>query len=375
MIRRECLRRVAVGTASLFAGRWVSTVRAAPALPSPEIARDIERAEATNPVPGVEIFEMPPAGIRTDTRTAVTKNGDIYVGGGGFLWKSSDQGETWAQQKLPVRGGGGFGILEGDVFVLVSYSADHSVNSVQRSRDYGRTWSDPVELDIAPYNQGGDGWSHVYQHPDGTALITVTLRHREQQGFFHDHIFRSTDGGDTWGDRTLLVPYSAESSLLAVRDSSRMLAFIRVQRMALAGDPTDFWRQTGANEGNPWPIKNGVIAESSDGGRTWQNLRLFDTYGSVPGELIEAPNGVVAALWLQRYPYEKAAIRVRLSNDGGRSWRDRTYSLLEAHGYPSSVVLPDGTIITACESTRLSRNGRPRGERTMAAARWRLPEI
>ena len=340
--------------------------------PPPQILRDIEFAAAITPIPGAEILSLPEIVARTDTRTAMSNNGDIYVGGDGHLWKSTDRGETWTAHKLPQRVAGGFGILNDDVFILVLYSSDHSHGSVLRSTDYGATWSEPVALDIRPYNYCGGGWSDVYQHPDGTALITMTLSNHSSSNRFHDYIFRSIDGGKTWGEPTLLIPYSAESSLLALRDSDRMLAYIRAQRVSLSEDPDDFWQQTGAERGHLWPLKNGVIAESDDNGRTWHNLRLFDTYGSVPGELIQTPDGRVAAVWLQRYPYNDAEIRVRISADGGGTWQKRTYSLLKGHGYPSSVVYPDGTIVTVCENTKF-QGGQPRGKRTMAAVRWQLP--
>ena len=344
--------------------------------PSPRIALGIEHARTTTQIPGVKVFAMPHPGSRTDTRTAMAKNGNIYVGGNGYLWKSTDRGETWSMRELPHRSAaaGGFGILNGDVFILVVDMPDNSASSVLRSTDYGKTWSEPVVLDIRPYDSSGGGWSHVYQHPDGTAMITLTLRNRSFHTVFHDYIFRSTDGGKTWGDQTLLVPYSAETSILALRDSGRVLAYARSQRNSLPEDPPDFWKQTGATRGNPWPLKNGVIAESNDGGRTWENLRLFDTYGSVPGEIIQTPDGRVAAVWLQRYPYDKAEIRVRISADGGRTWEKRTYSLFKGMGYPSSVVYPDGTIVTVCENTKMDSGAKILGKRTMAAARWRLPD-
>ena len=115
-------------------------------------------------------------------------------------------------------------------------------------------------------------------------------------------------------------------------------------------------------------------ADSEDGGRTWVNPRLFETRGSVPGEFIQAPDGRVAAIWLQRYPYELAEIRARISYNGGQTWGGITYSLMHGHGYPSSVVLGDGTIVTVCENTDLNHRGRVLGSRTMAALHWRFPE-
>ena len=148
-----------------------------------------------------------------------------------------------------------------------------------------------------------------------------------------------------------------------------MLAYIRAQRASLSEDSPDLWKHTGATKGHPWPLKNGVVAESKDGGRTWKNLRLFDTYGSVPGELFQVPDGRVAAAWLQRYPENDAEIRARISNDGGQTWEKRTYTLFKGAGYPSSVVYPDGTIITICENTKMDSIGHPLDKRS-CPSRW-----
>ena len=64
----------------------------------PKIARDIEHATEITPMPGTEIFPLPEADIHTDTRTAMSNSGDIYVDGGGYLWKSTDRGETVSGQ-------------------------------------------------------------------------------------------------------------------------------------------------------------------------------------------------------------------------------------------------------------------------------------
>lgn len=349
------------------------------AVPVP-FSYEIPHTRTTTPIQGPRIYPMSSPFSRTDTRTGLTRNGHLYAAGSGYLWASRDRGRTWTMRKLPVGTGGGFGILNGDVFILIHDAPDHSVTYVQRSTDYGETWSEPFPLDVSPYTFSGSGWSDVYQHPDGTAMITVTLRDRDgvnewdNPGVrgFHDHIFRSRDGGRSWGDRTLILPYSAETTLMAVKDSNRMLAYIRAQRPMLAEDPTDFRERTGATPTEEWVLKNGVVAESVDGGRTWVNPRLFDLRGSVPGEFVQVPDGRIAAIWLQRYPYELAEIRARISSDGGRTWGPKTYSLMHGHGYPDSVVYPDGTIVTVCENTDLNHRGRVLGSRTMAALHWRL---
>ena len=152
MKRRDFLSGLGIATLCPAVGRWISSAGAvAPGQSSPirppNIAFDIEHAKTTTPIPGAEIFPMPHSGTRTDTRSALARNGDLYVGGGGYLWKSTDRGETWNMTPLPQRAAGGFGILNGDIFILVLYSSDHATNSVLRSTDFGKTWSEPTVLD------------------------------------------------------------------------------------------------------------------------------------------------------------------------------------------------------------------------------------
>ena len=384
--RREFLKSTAAAGIMATSGKAASGAAGSgradsgTAVPVP-LSYEIPHTRTTTPIQDARIYPMSSPFSRTDTRTGLTRNGHLYAAGSGYLWASRDRGRTWTMRKLPVGTGGGFGILNGDVFILIHDAPDHSVTYVQRSTDYGETWSERFPLDVSPYTFSGSGWSDVYQHPDGTAMITVTLRHRDgvnewdnpQVRGFHDHIFRSRDGGRSWGDRTLILPYSAESTLMAVKDSNRMLAYIRAQRPMLPEDPPGFRKRTGATPTEEWVLKNGVVAESVDGGRTWLNPRLFDLRGSVPGEFVQVPDGRIAAIWLQRYPYELAEIRARISSDGGRTWGPATYSLMHGHGYPDSVVYPDGTIVTVCENTDLSHRGRVLGSRTMASLHWRLP--
>ena len=54
-----------------------------------------EPVTETYSVPGAKAYPMPDPDLRSDVRTAKTKNGDIYAGAGKRLWKSTDRGETW----------------------------------------------------------------------------------------------------------------------------------------------------------------------------------------------------------------------------------------------------------------------------------------
>lgn len=359
---------------------------------------DIPFVNATYVLPEVELYPMPQpqtgdrdtdcddAGSpRTDTRTAMTRNGDIYSAavccglGARYLWKSTDGGKSWEWREITSPSGRhqcGFGILADDTFLIAYTNDDISGLWIARSTDYGKSWSKEVTIDISPYNHVDGGWAQIYQHPDGTVMLTMQLR---PPGELHEYIYHSRDMGKTWDERTLLCKYGCETSLLSLRNSKKMLAFIRYMRDALPGENIQsLGMQTGwsdkrlAGKGQRNPFKNAVIAESFDRGRTWQNFRVFDTFGSVPGELVQGHDGRIAAVWLQRYPHAGAHIRVRVSADEGETWSDIAYQMFQGTGYPSSIVRDDGTIVTVCEKSDLDERGTAR-RRTLVAAHWKMP--
>ena len=82
---------------------------------------------------------------------------NIYTSVGKRLWKSTDRGETWTASELPFNSAGGFGVLADGTFILVYDEPDNVGSSVIRSTDYGKTWSEPIALDIRPYDFSGSG--------------------------------------------------------------------------------------------------------------------------------------------------------------------------------------------------------------------------
>ena len=63
-----------------------------------------------------------------------------------------------------------------------------------------------------------------------------------------------------------------------------------------------------------------------------------------------------------------------VSEDDGTTWRRERYHLALGIGYPSSLVLPDGTIVTATTATRLDDLGQHAAEPLHAQViRWRVP--
>ncbi len=346
---------------------------------------------------------LPFDGDRGDARLGVARAGPVYAAMGDTLCWTEDGGKSWQSRNLPVEAGG-FGVLRDDTFIVFGGS---SQCWVIRSTDYGETWSEKIPLDVSPFTRGGGGWTQISQPPGYPALMVITLRHGtgskdadgnplplEKLGI-HDHIYRSTDSGRTWGDRSLIVRDSAESSVLLLK-SGKMLVAIRKQRVSRRELPDDDAAKLKAQgtwmDGKPF-FKHGFLAESDDKGYTWHDERtgpvahvagqVTQGLGLCPSELIQLPDGRVVWIYTQTFRDgprvllgEGQGVYARISDDEGATWSAHRYliRLLKSPGYtpyPASTVLPDGTILTVIGTNRAATVG----ENPAMAIRWRPEPI
>ena len=334
---------------------------------------------------------IPYDALRGDARMGVTSAGHVFVvlfpiesSASAKLCSSKDGGRNWQSNDLV--GMGGFGVIADDVLVAFTGTP---VPSTLYSSDLGKTWSKPTPVDISPYDEGGGGWTQITQLPDGPALMTLQCymvegamdpntgkpREKKQLGIF-DHVYRSTDGGKTWGDRSLICRDSAESSVILLQ-SGKMLAGIRRQRypqQLLPGDDIEQLKaMDGWRKGNVY-IKHGFLADSDDRGYTWNNVRLAPNtpdmkHGLCPSDLVQLPDGRVVWIYAHRYgPY--SGIMARVSADDGVTWSAERYYVrdLVQKGhvtYATNAVLEDGTILTVCGKNHNNR---------AIAIRWKLPD-
>ena len=242
-----------------------------------------------------------------------------------------------------------------------------------RSEDGGETWGDPIKLDKSPFSSVGNCSNRMTELPDGMILWPQRLGWRvdgweerreklESSGrpltaadFTNSYVFRSTDEGYTWGDRTPLPDWSFETTLLRLH-SGRLIAAIRYQPLIDLDTPL-------AKFG-----KRVFLANSEDDGRMWVNFRPVRrtpdgesdlALGECHGELSQLSNGTLVLTHDHRYPYEQQQVLARVSHDEGDTWTPEIYNLtrpggsvLGSHekgvgsGYASSVVLEDDTIVT-----------------------------
>lgn len=95
-------------------------------------------------------------------------------------------------------------------------------------------------------------------------------------------------------------------------------------------------------------------SESADGGKTWTKPhQLLPERGGAPAHIIEKDGVLISTYGYRQTPY---GIRVMFSYDQGKTW-DINHILVDSEcssdlGYPSSVILEDGNILTVYYSRR-----------------------
>ncbi len=91
-------------------------------------------------------------------------------------------------------------------------------------------------------------------------------------------------------------------------------------------------------------------SESADNGRTWTKPRqILEKTGGAPAHLMVHSSGVLISTY--GYRNDPPAVRAIFSNDGGNTWSEPVTVCSEIAptwdmGYPASVELSDGTILT-----------------------------
>jgi len=223
-----------------------------------------------------------------------------------------------------------------------------------RSFDGGTTWErQPVAVDSAPLKRAGTS-DAVLQLPDGTCLMGI-YGADYGSSICRAYAVRSYDGGDHWGEPSLIARdsegrQSFEEPALARTAAGHLLAILRC--------------------GEPGKYEYLYQARSLDQGCTWVDLAVTPMWGH-PAHLLLLDDGrLVCSYGYRRPPF---GVRACVSENHGATWEiEREITLRDDGasrdlGYPSSTQLADGTLVTVYYI-----HG-PDGIRHIAATRWRLP--
>ncbi len=238
---------------------------------------------------------------------------------------------------------------------------------VLKSKDYGETWTDPIEVNTSPvansslsaYACGGSGAGHIIELPDRGLLMPLdgTMSTNREVGLGNEtsrcFLLRSDDGGDNW-EYWSTVAFDPASIIhfmepgMTRLNNGKLICFLRTQHKPNRQD-------------NLW------FTWSDDDGVTWSLPKKSPLWG-YPAEVLQLNNGRVLVV----YGYRKDPWGVRgCISDDGLNWDikneftireggvpvpkpgkgDRTVQdmLIMAQywhiGYPSATQLDDGTIV------------------------------
>lgn len=284
---------------------------------------------------------------------AVVRGGAPHIGRAGRLdlTISKDRGRTWSKpwtvvdgpedDRNPALGQLADGTILLAYVVLSGYDPsglklsgerrDRVFDGVylMRSMDKGNTWTRPERSESVHSFYAGRGavspYGKVIQLAGGTVVMPVYFEFDDARGN-ESYLFRSKDGGKTWGDPSLLGKHYNETSVVDL-GGGRLLAAMRSEKgghLAVTG--------------------------SADGGYGWSEPVQVTADGEHPADLIRLENGWVLMTYGERNPPRGA--RAVLSRDNGKTW-DTGRKVIIADdapntdcGYPSSVEVAKGTIVS-----------------------------
>ena len=234
---------------------------------------------------------------------------------------------------------------------------------IRVSRDRGVTWDQPVRVALTtPHGPIvlSDGRLLFFGKGDLTELVG------------HERLnlkigaMASSDTGKTW-DVLGTVPIASGTDENNYHEPhvvelapGRLLGLIRVQDWGEKGQLAKIGQV-------PFSIGQTV---SEDGGHTWSEVELLGFHGSPPHVFKHSSGTLVCVYGYREEPFGE---RVMLSDDNGVTWRYH-YILRDDGpdsdlGYPSSVELGDGSILTVY----YQKVDSPEEQCSLLWSRWRLP--
>lgn len=291
----------------------------------------------------------------------------IHIHSVGILKCSTDNGRTWRHVGSPVPGhlpdsgvqDPSLTILADGTFLLVYFHWRHEPESpkavqgavcegiwVRRSTDQGQSWSDPVQIPLADAHQVAVSEPAI-QLEDGELLVVGYAG--QEQGGQAALLSRSRDQGRSWSvptvlahDPTGMIDFQ-EPAVLDLGEG-HLLCVMRTVDRHLTADLAD---ETARRKGMTAYMYQ---CHSWDKGLSWSPPQCTAIFGHPPNLIRLADGRIVCSYGHRRDPF---GIRACLSEDGGESWQIEREMILRRDGggsdlgYPSSVALADGSILTA----------------------------
>ena len=235
-------------------------------------------------------------------------------------------------------------------------------NFCVRSRDGGKTWSKPEKMSMKGQTPHGpillrDGSLFQIGKVDKPPTPTfMSIPQKDRTGITAE---RSTDGGRTWEllCQNIAAPTDDPERQVYCEPHVAELADGTLIALVRYHGPGGCMRQ----------------ATSKDGGRTWTRMHDSGLKG-LPPHLLQLKDGKVLAVYGRRVADPGFGEFAAISGDAGKTWDvANEICLAPSHngdlGYPSTCVLPDGTLLTVYyQQQRPAHGERP----CIMATKWRL---
>ena len=227
------------------------------------------------------------------------------------------------------------------------------------SADGGRTWGEE-QVYTSEHLSLASPYGRIIRGPDGELLMCLYGCAREAREGYRDLtlLVRSRDEGHTWGDESV-VAWGYNETAYTLLPDGRLLAAARSESGHVA------------------------TLHSEDGGRTWSAPVQVTRDGEHPADLTLLQSGRLVLSFGRRIrPFGCGLL---LSDDLARTWRHDREVLLAGDGvanadlgYPSTVQLDDGHIVTAlyfASGSQMSAGHRGWGEVSCQAIHYREEDI
>ncbi|TNJ63755.1 exo-alpha-sialidase [Paenibacillus hemerocallicola] len=281
-------------------------------------------------------------------------------------WVSSDGGRLWRKQGVPVSSQPGDNRMNhaaglahnGDLIVLCSgWTPAQPPRKVLepvvcRSRDGGCTWVQEGDVGKPEQSASMIPYGDIVRGGDGL-LGASFYSYNESNGQMFNYFLRSYDDGRTWvepvriGQKNDGTPIPGNETALLCIDGKRLVAAGRTKKE-----------------------RNLELYASEDFGKTWTHQGALTLGNQHPAHLLMLEDGRLLLTYGMR---NKGfyGIGARVSRDLGASWDFPIhlvrFEIATDGGYPSSVQLDDGTIVTAYYSDKVPFHHRYH----MGVARWK----